>query len=57
MTDRNPMAGGVFITLGIIAGLAWGISTGQATRGVLFGTAFGLFVAAIFWLVERQRRR
>ena len=57
MTQPNPMAGGVFLCLAIIAGLAWGATTGQAMLGVIAGTIGGLILMAAFWLVERRKRR
>ena len=50
------MAGGFFIFAAIIAGFAWGAATGQAMRGVIFGTIAGVAIAALVWLFERTRR-
>ena len=56
MTSRNPMAGGFFILVAIAIGLVWGLMAGQATLGVIGGTAVGIAVALIVWLVDRVRR-
>jgi len=55
MTTPRPLAGGFFLFVGIIVGLIWGASTGQAMRGVLIGTAAGIAVAAMVWLIDRRR--
>ena len=57
MTTPKPIAGGFFLSLCIVVGLVWGASTGQAMRGVLLGTAAGLALAVIVWMVDRGRRR
>ena len=49
------MAGGCFLTVCIIAGLAGGILAGDAMKGVLIGTAVGALLALTIWLVDRMR--
>ena len=56
VTTRTPRAGGFFLVAGITAGLVWGAATGQAMRGVLIGTAAGVALALVVWLVDRRRR-
>lgn len=56
MPRRNPLAGGVFILLAIVIGLVWGLLAGQPTVGVIGGTAIGIAVALMIWLVDRVRR-
>lgn len=56
MASRKPQAGGFLIFAAILAGLVWGIATGQATRGVLFGTIAGAGLAILLWLVDRRRQ-
>ena len=55
MTNRKPIAGGFFLCALIIIGFVWGAATGQAMRGILFGTLAGAAVAAILWLADRRR--
>ena len=55
MTQKNAHAGGIFLTLGILAGFAWGLATGHAMQGVLAGTALGTGAAVLLWLVDRRR--
>lgn len=55
MATRKSQAGGFLLFVAIIAGLVWGVMTGQAMRGVLFGTLAGAGLATILWLVDRRR--
>ena len=57
MARRTTMAGGCFLTLCILGGLAAGIMTGNAMRGVLIGTAAGVVLALLVWLVDGLRHR
>ena len=41
--------------IGILAGLTWGIASGQAMLGVLAGTGAGIAAAILLWLVDRRR--
>ena len=56
MNNSGSQAGGLFLFVGITAGLVWGAATGQAMRGVLIGTAAGAALTLAFWLVQRRRR-
>lgn len=55
MATRKPQAGGFLIFAAMIAGSIWGISTGQAMRGVLIGAIAGAVLALAFWLIDRRR--
>jgi hypothetical protein len=55
MAKRTPQAGGFFILVGIVAGLAWGLFVGDPMNGVLIGTAAGVAAALIVWLIDRTR--
>ena len=57
MTKPNPMAGGFFLVLPIVAGFFWGLTTGRAAQGVLVGLGVGLVLALLVWLVDRARQR
>lgn len=54
--ERTPRAGGCFLVAAILLGFAAGLSTGDAMRGVVIGTAIGVVVAVAFWLFDRRRR-
>ena len=55
MAQRNARAGGIFLMVGILGGLVWGIASGQAMLGVLAGTAIGIAAAVLLWLLDRRR--
>ena len=55
MAKRTPMAGGVFLMAAILCGAVWGISIGSPTKGLLIGTAIGVGVAILVWLLDRSR--
>jgi len=55
MAQPNARAGGVFLMIGILGGLAWGIVSGNAMQGVLIGMAIGIGVAILLWLADRNR--
>jgi hypothetical protein len=55
MARRNALSGGVFLTVGILAGFAWGAATGEPMRGILVGTAIGAAAAILLWLLDRRR--
>ena len=55
MKARTTQAGGIFLTIGILAGFAYGISIDNPMKGVLIGTAAGAVLALLLWLVDRQR--
>lgn len=55
MARRNAQAGGIFLTVGILGGFAWGIASGNAMLGVLAGTGAGIAAAVLLWLLDRRR--
>ena len=54
MAQRPSRAGGIFLTVGILAGFAWGIAVGNPMKGVLAGTAIGVSAALALWLLDRR---
>jgi hypothetical protein len=50
-------AGGCFLTICILAGFPLGLAIGNPMKGILIGTAVGIAVAVLTWLVDRTRRR
>lgn len=52
---KDPSAaGGVLIAIGLLGGAALGFAVGQATPGVLIGTAIGIAAAVVVWLRDRR---
>lgn len=53
----NPTrAGGCFLTFCILAGFPLGLAIGNPMKGILIGTATGIGLALITWLIDRRRR-
>lgn len=55
MAKRNSQAGGIFLTIGILAGFGWGVAAGNPMNGILIGTGLGAVAALVLWLVDRRR--
>ena len=55
MARRNARSGGIFLTLGILAGFGLGIAAGDPMKGILIGTALGAAAALLVWLLDRRR--
>lgn len=56
MTQPNPLAGGCFLTLFILAGFVVGLAIGNPVLGVTVGTVIGAALATALWLIDRRRR-
>ena len=52
---RTPKAGGFLLAISIIMGVLGGGMLGQPSIGLLAGTAVGLILLLIVWLVDRRR--
>jgi len=55
MARRATLAGGCFLTIGILGGFAAGIVMRNPMQGVLVGLAAGAALALLIWLVDRWR--
>jgi hypothetical protein len=56
MTRKShPPGGGIFILIGLFAGIFIGRSYDQISIGALAGLASGVIAAMILWLVTRPR--
>lgn len=58
MTERSsssPVAGGVFIALGMLTGAGFGVYWGQPSLGMVIGLGVGIAAALLVWLLNRQR--
>ena len=54
MARRNAKSGGIFLTIGILAGFGWGVAAGAPMKGVLIGTGLGIAAALLLWLLDRR---
>jgi len=52
----NKLAGGIFIVIGLIAGIIFGISVGQVSLGMISGFAIGCGLAVLVWIIDRGRQ-
>lgn len=57
MQASRSLAGGVFVTIGSLAGFAAGMALGDPLGWTLVGTAAGIALAVLVWLLDRRRRR
>lgn len=53
--NRASKAGGFLLAVSIIACTLIGGLLGQPSAGLLTGTALGIAICALLWLVDRQR--
>jgi hypothetical protein len=52
---RFTQAGGAILAIAIIAGTVAGVMVGQSSIGFLVGTAAGILLAVLIWLMDRKR--
>lgn len=52
---QSPAGGGIFIVLGIVAGVAVGKLYGQTSIGLIAGIAIGAAIATLMWWRSRGR--
>ena len=56
MVQPNPVAGGFLLSLLILVGLVGGIVVGSPISGAVVGTAAGISVALLVWLLDRRKQ-
>ena len=56
MDSRAPQAGGCLLFLCILLGGWWGLQSGLTGRGLIIGTASGVVLTLVVWLIDRMRR-
>ena len=52
--NRTPMAGGLALAVGAVAGTIWGVAERQPSAGMLIGLSIGAAVALVIWLRDRR---
>jgi len=52
---RTPAAGGIFLFLGPLIGVLYGIGRGEPILWMLYGFAIGVVLAIIIWLIDKRR--
>ena len=52
---RSTRAGGCLLSICILAGFPLGLTIRNPMKGVLIGTAAGIVIAVVIWLVDRAR--
>lgn len=52
---RATAAGGIFLFLGPVVGVAYGISRGEVILWMLYGFTAGVALALLVWLIDRRR--
>jgi hypothetical protein len=55
MRGSSTRAGGCFLTICILGGFVAGLAINNPMKGVLLGTAAGIAIALLLWLMDRRR--
>lgn len=54
---RSPIAGGIFIFIGLLVGVIVGIAKNEASIGMIAGLAGGSLIALLLWIVDQFRKQ
>lgn len=52
---KSPLAGGILILGGFLAGAVVGVLRGDASRWTLAGVVIGVILSLILWALDRRR--
>ena len=52
--NQTPMAGGLALAIGAVAGTIWGVAERQPSAGMLIGLSMGAIVALLIWVRDRR---
>ena len=55
MDRQDRRSGGFFLMAAILIGFGWGMAGGDPMKGVLIGTAAGIAIVLLIWLLDRKR--
>ena len=50
-------SGGFFLMAAIMIGFVWGVAGGDPMKGIVIGTAVGIGIALLVWLLDLRRNR
>ena len=53
---KAPAAGGIFLFLGPVIGVLYGIGRGDPILWMLYGFGAGVVLAMMIWLIDRRKR-
>ena len=53
--SKTPMAGGLALAVGAVAGTILGVAERQPSAGMLIGLSIGAVVALVIWMRDHQR--
>jgi uncharacterized membrane protein len=54
---RSPMAGGIFIFIGLLIGVVVGVAKNEASIGMIAGLAGGSIIALMLWIFDHFRKQ
>jgi hypothetical protein len=53
--QRQKVSGGFFLMAAILIGFGWGVAGGDPVKGSIIGTAVGIAIAVLVWMIDRRR--
>ena len=56
MQPSGSRAGGIFVAIGSLGGFAGGLALGDPVGWTVIGTAVGIVLALLVWVIDRRKR-
>lgn len=53
--QKNKIAGGIFVAIGMLGGAVVGVMMDQPSAGMVIGLGLGFVAAALTWLIDSKR--